>query len=138
VPEHTASDLWTLAQTVWGESRGEPHEGQVGVAYVVLNRQRVHPQWKGKTLSAVCLSPAQFSCWNSGDPNAPRLVTLRVTSPGFAACLRVALDVLTGAVPSPVGQATHYFADRIEPPSWAQGHTPCITIGHHRFFERLA
>jgi hypothetical protein len=65
-------------------------------------------------------------------------VTLRVTSPGFAACLRVALDVLTGAVPSPVGQATHYFADRIEPPSWAQGHTPCITIGHHRFFERLA
>lgn len=51
-------DLKCLAKTIYHESRGEPYDGQVAVAYVVLNRSK-----SGKFPDKVCdvvLQPRQF------------------------------------------------------------------------------
>ena len=36
----TRDDLWIFAKTIWAEARGEPLEGQIAVANVILNRAR--------------------------------------------------------------------------------------------------
>ncbi len=104
---------------------------------MIVNRQHLHRRWQGKSLTAICVAHAQFSCWLPSDPNYDQLQRVTVTTPGFAACLHLALDVLTGAVPSPVGASTHYYADSIPPPRWAQGQTPVAVIGAHRFYANI-
>lgn len=37
-PKYTERDLQLIANAVYGEARGEPYEGQVAVAAVILNR----------------------------------------------------------------------------------------------------
>lgn len=53
------SDLYLLAAIVYAESGGEPYEGQLAVANVVLNRLR--SGYYGSTLSDVIYAPYQFS-----------------------------------------------------------------------------
>lgn len=133
-----AEDLWVVAQTVWGEARGESQAGQVAVAWVIRNRQRYHPTWEGQTLAAICQADWQFSCWNAEDPNRVQMQALTFASPGFAAILALVVGVLSDTLTSPVGHATHYYAQYIAPPDWAVGETPCALIGVHRFFEDIA
>jgi len=54
-----------FACTVIGEARGEPIEGQVGVASVIRNRALAAK----KPYKDICLAHGQFSCWNVNDPN---------------------------------------------------------------------
>jgi N-acetylmuramoyl-L-alanine amidase len=133
-----AEDLWVMAQTVWGEARGESQAGQIAVAWVIRNRQLYHPTWRGKTLAEVCLAPYQFSCWNANDPNCAQMQALTLTSPGFAAILSLVVGVLSDYLTSPVGESTHYYANYIPPPDWAVGHTPDAMIDTHLFFEDIA
>jgi N-acetylmuramoyl-L-alanine amidase len=133
-----AEDLWVVAQTVWGESRSESQAGQVAVAWVIRNRQRYHPTWAGQTLAEICRADWQFSCWNAQDPNRAQMEALTLTSPGFAEILTLVAGVLSGQLTSPVGHATHYYAEYIAPPDWAAGETPNAIIGVHRFFENIA
>jgi len=51
--------------TIIGEARGEPIEGQVAVANVIMNRSKIRKQY----IKDVCLADRQFSCWNQNDPN---------------------------------------------------------------------
>ena len=53
------SDRYLLAAIVYAESGGEPYEGQLAVANVVLNRLRTG--YYGNTLSDVIYAPYQFS-----------------------------------------------------------------------------
>lgn len=53
------SDRYLLAAIVYAESGGEPYEGQLAVANVVLNRLR--SGYYGNTLSDVIYAPYQFS-----------------------------------------------------------------------------
>ena len=131
-------DLWVVAQTIWGEARGEPFDGKVGVAWVLLNRQTLHLRWKDRTLAAICHAPSQFSCWLPTDPNARKVAQITLADPAFVDCMEVALSVLGGRRPSPVDGATHYYADTIPAPAWAHGHTPVAHIGHHLFFAGVA
>jgi spore germination cell wall hydrolase CwlJ-like protein len=61
----TQGDVNYLAATLVGEARGEPIEGQVGVANVILNRARA----SNVSIKEICLAPEQFSCWNHQDSN---------------------------------------------------------------------
>lgn len=133
-----ATDLWVVSQTVYGESRGESEAGQTGVAWVIRNRQRYHSTWQGMTLAAICQAPYQFSCWNPDDPNCAALQALTLANAGFAAIVGVVTRVLSDDLASPVGQATHYYADSIAEPYWAEGESPVAIIGHHRFYEGIA
>ncbi len=57
-----------LARCIWGEARGEPIQGKLAVAHVVLNRVKAQSYY-GKTIRDVILKPWQFSCFNENDPN---------------------------------------------------------------------
>lgn len=142
MPKITHEDLWVLSQVIYGEARGEPIEGQRAVAWVVLNRERLHPRWRGKSLSTIARAPWQFSCFNKNDPNREKLNTVGLEDMTFAQCVQVALDVLTGRVPDPTHGATHYYAEHLAArdasPPWAHGQTPSAHIGHHLFFAEIA
>ncbi len=56
----TSSDYELLVRVVMAESEGEPLEGKIAVANVVINRVRN----RGQTVSEVIFAPAQF-CTNS-------------------------------------------------------------------------
>ena len=147
------TDRQALAVTVFGEARREPLVGQHAVAWVVRNRlqwpQRFGASWKG-----VCHRPAQFSCWYpwGGASNyaavmaaAQQVIDGPVPTPGsaLARALQVAEDVMAGRGDDPTGTADHYFAPiSMKPPSrvpvWAQGHTPTVVIGAHRFYRLVA
>ena len=134
----SAHDLWTVAQTAWGEARGEGSPGIYAVVWVIRNRQEFHPRWRQKSLTHICRAPMQFSCFNPGDPNRPKLRTVSLDDRAFVLCLQAAVEVLGGLVSSSVGRATHYHAETLAVPVWAEGHEPVCTIGHHIFYSDIA
>ncbi len=62
-----------MAITLWAEARGEPRDGKISVASVILERVN-HRGWDGKSIHEVCLWPRQFSCFNPDDIQRPKLV----------------------------------------------------------------
>ena len=121
-----------MAATVWGEARGEPFEGKVAVAWVIINRSR-KPGWWGEDIRSVCTARWQFSCWFDAQAERVRFVDER--NEKFAACLDVAKRVMAGEIADPTGGADHYYADYIAAPKWARGRTPTARIGRHLFFR---
>lgn len=139
----TELDLDTLTRTLFGEARGEPLVGQVGVVHVVLNRLRTPGWWsrqKGDgipddTVAAVCRDPWQFSCWNPSDPNRAKLLAL-TPADSIYRILRNSVEavVLRGLHPDPTGGATHY--KRFDwKAAWAAGRTPTVRLGVHEFYR---
>ncbi len=126
-----------LARTLWGEARGEGAEGMKAVACVILNRVKVAQEkgrfWWGNNIIQVCQKPYQFSCWNRSDPNFRKLQSVDKEDLYFATALRIARRAVAGVLDDITGDATHYHAANIKP-YWAQGKTPTIMIGHHKFY----
>ncbi len=60
----SSSQKFYLAATVYHEARGEPIEGQIAVAHVIMNRALK----RGLTVQEVVLQRKQFSCYNHGKP----------------------------------------------------------------------
>ncbi len=117
----------TLAQ----EARGEPRNGQLAVAHVMLNRQK-DGRW-GKTLASVCLWPKQFSGWSSAkDANFAYACNLKDTDLILSKMLGVLNEAKTGA--DFTNGANHYFSDIIAPPPWVNFMTFRTKIGHHLFY----
>lgn len=130
-------DRGVLIRTVWGEARGEPREGMAGVAHVVLNRMRAQRYW-GRTISAVCLKPYQFSCWNANDPNRAKLLQLAVDDTRAQEVRDVVDAVIGNRLGDPTDGATHYHNRWMaRPPRWVQGRTPCRLIGNHAFYKNI-
>lgn len=128
-----------LARTLYGEARGEPTPGKEAVACVILNRAaraeaRGGSYWWGRDVAGVCLKPWQFSCWNPGDPNRPKLLAVTESNRAFRACLEVADRALAGAIEDITKGATHYHT-RAVTPAWSRGRTPCAEVGAHVFYN---
>ena len=135
-----SQDRLVLAQTLWGEARGEGRGGMQAVAAVVLNRW--HAQYRGcQTISAVCLDPKQFSCWNADDPNSALLTRVALApDANFQDALAVADLALSGGLADPTRGARHYVAttlpDRLRP-AWLLAKQPCVVIGRHEFYNDI-
>lgn len=133
-----AVSLDTLTRTLWGEARGEPLRGIRAVAAVVLNRA-MHPRvhWWGRTVVGVCRAHRQFSCWNSDDPNLPKLLAVTQANEKFRICSKVAQEALEGRLQQERDlRATHYHTKAISP-VWAKGKVPCADIGNHLFYNNI-
>lgn len=115
-------DLDAGARTVWGEARSEGYVGMVAVAAVLANRvktarayvekhKKPHPLFGNGTLKDACLRPLQFSCWNEGDPNLPKLKAVNTGDNEFCWALYAMLGVALGHVIDPTQGATHYVRD---------------------------
>ena len=116
-----------LATAVYFESRGEPLQGQLAVADVVLNRASSgrYPT----SLCAVVKQKAQFSFVQAGrfpriDENCPEWARAQ-------AIARIAQAKLASAVPSDV---LWYHADYVAP-SWGKRLSRVDKIGAHIFYR---
>ena len=134
--------LRVMAQTCWGEGRGEPFVGKLGICFVILNRVRADSWW-GKDIEGVCMKGWQFSCWNADDPNRPFLEKLVLfKDQAFRECLAAAAASVWGLEKDPTDGATHYMTqDRREqgwPKSWGEAKEPHREIGVHLFYKGIA
>ena len=126
----STGDQLTWAKTIYGEARGEPHEGRLAVAFVPYNRAQI----SGRTVAQECLRKLQFSCWNAKDPNRP--ILLRLQSKDLSDYFLLIDQVLAGIL-DPSHGATFYHTRAVSP-SWSHGETPCARIGHHIFYRDIA
>lgn len=121
-----------LALTLWGEARGEPLQGKIAVACVIRNRA-AKPGWWGQSPRTVVLSPWQFSCWNSSDPNLPKM--LDVADDPLPIERAIVKDVILNAgFPDITGGADGYHTRAVSPP-WSRGRTPIAVFHNHLFFR---
>jgi len=129
---HSTLDIETLARTIWGEARGEPQQGKVAVAWVVLNRAAGK-----KKLGEVCRAKWQFSCWNPDDPNRAKMANVTLADPVYRDCMLAALSVVQGrAGPDPTEGSKHYHTKDVTP-YWSRGKVPVCQIGAHLFFNDI-
>lgn len=125
-------ELGCLAVTIYHEARGEPREGQVAVAHVILNRRG-----RGEFPATICGvvkqgaekgdGTCQFSIWCDGraeQQNTNELDESRA----------IAQAVIAGDEGDPTDGAQWFHAVDAAPP-WAQSLTPTVRIGNHQFLR---
>lgn len=113
------NDINLMANAVHGEARGEPYEGQVAVAAVILNRVRspIFPD----TISGVIFEPRAFTAvadgqiWLTPNESAKRAV----------------LDAINGWDPS--NNALYYFNPDTATSAWIWTRPQIKRIGKHIF-----
>ena len=119
--QYSANEKQLLARAVNGEARGEPYEGQVAVAAVILNRVR-HSSFPN-TISGVIYQPGAFTAVADGQINVP----ISEDSTVYKACE----DAINGWDPS--GGAVYYFNPDTATNSWIWSRPLIVKIGKHRF-----
>ncbi|MEP2736100.1 MAG: cell wall hydrolase [Erythrobacter sp.] len=127
-----ARALRCMTQAIYYEAASESEAGQRAVAQVVLNRV-AHSAWprsicgvvyEGSTRATGC----QFSFTCDGS------MRRKPGSASWAKAQRVAARSLSGEVYKPVGLATHYHTNWVNP-YWAPSLNHIGTIGAHRFYK---
>lgn len=132
-----------VARTLWAEARSHGMDGMAAVANVIRNRVD-NPGWWGKDWRGVCLTVAQFSCWNPNDPQAPviRAVDMGSASRNGGSLMTMARLITTEAMATGLWDRTngadHYHAEYVRP-AWAKGRAPTFVIGksgsRHLFYK---
>ena len=124
--------LTCLAAAIYFEARGEPIDGQIAVAEVVVNRV-VDERFPDSVCSVVkqnrypgFLHKCQFSFYCNGQ--------LEVVNDeqAWATAKEIAEGVLNNTLRLGV-EATHYHAVTVEP-FWAEHYKDIGQIGKHRFY----
>lgn len=114
-----SNDLNLLARIIYGESRGEPYAGQVGVGAVVLNR--VKSSSFPNSIAGVIYQAGAFDAVSDGQINLAPDSTAK----------KAAQDALNGW--DPTYNAIYYFNPSTATNKWIWSRPMTITIGKHRF-----
>ena len=117
----TDADIQLLARAINGESRGEPYEGQVAVAAVILNRVE-HASFPN-TISGVIYQPGAFTAVSDGQINVP-------IDPD-STVYKAASDAINGW--DPTNGCIYYFNPATATNDWIWSRKEVKTIGKHRF-----
>ena len=117
--KNTSSDLYLLAKCVYAEARGEPYQGQVAVAAVILNRVK-SPNFPN-TISGVIYQPWAFTSIQDGQIN------LEPNSTAYSA----AQDALNGW--DPTYGCLYYYNASTATSKWIFSRKTVVTIGKHVF-----
>jgi N-acetylmuramoyl-L-alanine amidase len=114
-----SKDLNLLAHAVHGEARGEPYQGQVAVAAVILNR--IKDSRFPKTIAGIIYQPGAFSSVNDGQINiAPD-----------AQSIKAAREAMNGSDPS--HGAVFFFAPEKTTNRFVWSRPQICKIGKHIF-----
>lgn len=133
-----------LGLTLYGEARGEPIEGIIGVGNVIRNRSTDSKRRWGTSYRDVCLQPAQFSCWNPVTADANHDVVMRAAvklirkeaTPELEEVAWVALGIARKALRDNTRGANHYHVSSMTPrPSWAMKWVPVVQIKNHLYYK---
>lgn len=125
-----------LARTLWGEARSEGEAGMRAVAAVIINRRARDGIERIRSVREICLAAYQFSCWNVGDPNRIKVLTVDESDAAFRLALTIAAEALSGTMVDPTSGATHYHAAHIRP-YWSRDRLPSARIGRHVFYNNV-
>ncbi|MCK8827947.1 cell wall hydrolase [Natroniella acetigena] len=120
VLDYTSNDLEWLARAVHGEARGEPYEGQVAVAAVILNRVQ-DDEFPGDIYDVI-YQQGQFSAVDDGQIN----LTPNETS------YQAAKEALNGRDPS-LGALYFYNPRTARTLWWLTTRETTVQIGDHVF-----
>ena len=122
------AELECLAGAIYFEARGEPLDGQLAVAQVVLNRagSGIYPS----SICDVVTQPAQFSFIRNGEfPPIDHDCEL------WHQALAVADIARKQLVQEIAGDVLWYHADYVSP-AWGQRLTRAAQIGRHIFYQK--
>lgn len=117
--QFSQSDIELIAKAVHGEARGEPYEGQVAVAAVILNR--IQSASFPNTVSGVIFQPGAFTAVSDGQ------IWLTPNDTAY----RAAKDAINGWDPS--GGALYYFNPATATSAWIWSRPQIKRIGKHIF-----
>jgi spore germination cell wall hydrolase CwlJ-like protein len=115
-----------IATAIYHEARGEPLEGMIAVANVIVNRMesRRFPS----TACKVVYQRKQFS-WTLFPSKLEPVEDFRNTD-----ILKIAELALLGKLIDYTNGATHYHANYVKP-YWKHTKTHTVTIGNHIFYR---
>lgn len=126
------AELQCLAEAIYFESRGEPLEGQIAVAEVVLNRvddRRFPKSVCGVTNQGVGSGRGcQFSYACDGNSDVMKSAVPRERAKKLA-------NLMLAGRPRTVADGATYFHTRSVRPSWSRKFTRTTAIGHHIFYR---
>lgn len=125
-PANGGAEWQCLAQAIYFESRGEPLDGQVAVAEVVLNRRdsRDFPS----TVCGVTHQGCQFSYVCDGYSDTMKGGAARDRSEKLA-------SLMLAGRPRSLTDGALYFHTRSVRPDWSRRFARTTTIGHHMFYR---
>ncbi|ALC81437.1 MULTISPECIES: spore cortex-lytic enzyme [Bacillus] len=118
---YSQNDIRLLSQAVYGEARGEPYDGQVAIAAVILNRLD-SPNFPD-TISGVIFEPLAFTAVADGQIYMEPDKTAK----------EAVMDAINGWDPSE--NATYYFNPDTATNPWIWGRPQIKRIGKHIFCE---
>lgn len=118
--QYSQNDINMLARAVYSEARGEPYEGQVAVAAVILNRVR-SPLFPD-TISGVILQPRAFTAVDDG-----QFWGLEPDQTAYKAVN----DAINGW--DPTHKAIYYFNPDTATSAWIWSRPQIKKIGKHIF-----
>lgn len=118
----TDDDVYLMAQIVFAESQGEPYEGKLAVASVILNR--VNSPGFPKTIKGVITQKDAFSCVKNGK------IDIIPDEHSYSAVL----DALKGK--DPTDKAVFFYNPKTSTSSWMKNinKEKVKNIGNHVFF----
>jgi spore germination cell wall hydrolase CwlJ-like protein len=133
VPDRDDKQQYCLAQAVYFEARGEPAEGQVAVARVIMNR--VEDTRYPSTICGVVfqrhsvkdLCQFEFAC----DAHSDR----PYEKAAWKMANRIAYMVRENWLPDPVGDAQYFHAAALAKPGWARRMVQIAHVGNHIFYS---
>lgn len=114
-----SSDLYILAKCVYAEARGEPYQGKVAVAAVILNRVE-SPDFPN-TVAGVVYQPWAFTAVNDGQINLEP----------DQSCYNAARDAMNGW--DPTYGCLYYYNANTATSKWIFNRKTVVTIGNHVF-----
>ncbi len=119
VPGLTSADLNLMAHVVYAEARGEPLNGEVAVAAVILNR--LHDPKFPHSIPGIIYQPGAFTSVSDGQINLqPNQQSMNAV-----------MDAVQGWDPS--HGALYYFNPATATSSWIWSKPEILQIGHHIF-----
>ena len=132
-------DVIYVAQTIFGEARGESWNAKVGVAWVIINRKEAPRYYFGYTIPNVVRKPWQFTCWRRKNVNYKKIHNpLKHESVDtWLECYIAARLVLREQVKDNTGGALYYFDDSLldNPPFWSAKLEQSAKYGRLNFFK---
>ncbi|MBV7255746.1 cell wall hydrolase [Pacificimonas sp. WHA3] len=120
-------EMRCLASAVYNEARGEPLEGQLAVAQVVLNR--VDDRRWPSSICAVVYQRSQFSFTFDGKPDVPA-----VPNNNWKRAEAVAVVAATENWEDVTDEAVFFHATYVQP-KWRRAFEKTADIGQHIFYR---
>lgn len=138
-PFRKLTEAQLLALCIYGEARGESREGKIAVASVIKQRVK-EGGWYGLGWHGVILKPKQFSCFNTSDPNYPKLFDIAndfarycEKSKAMSECYEIARGIVGDTI-RPNVVATNYKTTNCRGGHWSESMVEVKQIGNHLFY----